>query len=36
MLIAAHALCLGLIPVSDNLREFARVPGLSVENRLAP
>jgi tRNA(fMet)-specific endonuclease VapC len=32
MLIAAHALTL----VTDNLREFSRVPGLSVENWLEP
>ncbi|UFP95809.1 type II toxin-antitoxin system VapC family toxin [Gloeobacter morelensis] len=36
MFIAAHALYLGLILVTDNLREFARIPGLSVENWLAP
>ena len=35
MLIAAHALALGLIVVSGNDREFARVPGLAVENWLA-
>lgn len=34
MLIAAHALALGLIVVSGNDREFARVPGLAVENWL--
>ncbi|MCX6594462.1 MAG: type II toxin-antitoxin system VapC family toxin [Acidobacteria bacterium] len=33
-LIAAHALALGLILVSDNTREFKRVPGLKVENWL--
>lgn len=32
MLIAAHALALGLILVSDNLREFERVAGLEVES----
>lgn len=35
MLIAAHALALGLIVVSGNDREFARVPGLAVDNWLA-
>jgi tRNA(fMet)-specific endonuclease VapC len=34
MLIAAHALSLGLILVSANQREFSRVPGLAVENWL--
>ncbi|RYG11874.1 MAG: type II toxin-antitoxin system VapC family toxin [Caulobacteraceae bacterium] len=32
MLIAAHALSLGCILVTDNEREFRRVPGLTVEN----
>ena len=32
MLIAAHALSLGLVLVSDNLKEFERVRGLQVEN----
>jgi tRNA(fMet)-specific endonuclease VapC len=31
-LIAAHALALGAILVTNNLREFRRVPELSVEN----
>lgn len=35
LLIAAHARALNRILVTDNLREFARVPGLSVENWLA-
>ncbi len=35
MLIAAHALCAGLTVVTANFREFARVPGLSVENWLS-
>lgn len=30
--IAAHALALGLPLVSNNLREFERVPGLALEN----
>ena len=30
--IAAHALALGVTLVSNNLREFARVPGLRLEN----
>ena len=34
MLIAAHALTLGLTVVTANEREFRRVPGLSVENWL--
>ena len=32
--IAAHALTLGLILVTANVREFSRVPGLIVENWL--
>ena len=32
MLIAAHALSLGLVLVSDNLGEFKRVRGLKIEN----
>lgn len=32
MLIAAHALSLKLVLVTDNVREFKRVRGLSVEN----
>ena len=31
-LIAAHALCLGLILVTNNTREFSRVDGLRMEN----
>ena len=31
-MIAAHALSLGLIVVTDNEREFRRVPGLTVQN----
>jgi tRNA(fMet)-specific endonuclease VapC len=34
MLIAAHALSLGLTLVSANQREFSRVPGLAVEDWL--
>lgn len=30
--IAAHALASGLILVSNNLREFGRIPGLATEN----
>lgn len=30
--IAAHALALDLVLVTDNVREFARIPGLSLEN----
>jgi tRNA(fMet)-specific endonuclease VapC len=32
LLIAAHARALGLVLVTNNVREFARVPGLVVEN----
>ncbi len=32
MLIAAHALSLGLVLVTDNVKEFKRVRGLEVEN----
>ncbi len=32
MLIAAHALALGLTLVTNNTREFRRVPGLRLEN----
>ena len=35
LLIAAHARALGLTLVTDNVREFSRVPGLAVENWLA-
>ncbi len=35
LLIAAHALALGLTVVTANEREFARVPGLEVENWLS-
>jgi len=33
-LIAAHAIALGIPLVTNNVREFARVPGLRVENWL--
>jgi tRNA(fMet)-specific endonuclease VapC len=32
MLIAAHAISADAVLVSDNVREFERVKGLSVEN----
>jgi tRNA(fMet)-specific endonuclease VapC len=32
LLIAAHARCLGLTLVTNNMREFSRVPGLKTEN----
>jgi tRNA(fMet)-specific endonuclease VapC len=32
LLLAAHARCLGLTLVTNNVREFSRVPGLAVEN----
>jgi tRNA(fMet)-specific endonuclease VapC len=35
LLIAAHALALNLILVTDNVGEFSRVPSLQVENWLA-
>lgn len=35
LLIAAHTLALDLVLVTDNVDEFARVPGLSIENWLA-
>lgn len=35
LLIAAHTLALDLILVTGNVDEFARVPGLSIENWLA-
>ncbi|MDO9335283.1 MAG: type II toxin-antitoxin system VapC family toxin [Caulobacter sp.] len=34
MLIAAHALALGCVLITDNEREFRRVPGLTLENWL--
>lgn len=34
LLIAAHALALDLTLVTDNVEEFARVPGLRLENWL--
>lgn len=34
MLIAAHALALGMTVVTDNTREFERVAGLPIENCL--
>ena len=33
-LIAAHARSLGAVLVTDNVREFSRVPDLAVENWL--
>lgn len=32
LFIAAHARCLGLVLVTNDTREFQRVPGLTVEN----
>ena len=36
LLIAAHALCLGLTLVSNNTKEFGRIQGLKIENRTEP
>lgn len=36
LLIAAQAVALGLTLVTDNEREFSRVPGLRIENWLRP
>jgi tRNA(fMet)-specific endonuclease VapC len=36
MLIASHARFLGLTLVTNNVREFQRVPGLRIENWAAP
>ncbi len=35
-LIAAHALSMGAVVVTDNVREFSRVPGLTAHNWLEP
>ena len=32
LLIASHARCLGMTLVTNNTREFSRVPGLKIEN----
>ena len=34
MMIAAHAMSIGATVVTNNLREFTRIPGLNVENWL--
>ena len=34
MLVAAHAIGAGLTLVTDNVREFSRVDGLTIENWL--
>ncbi len=35
-MIAAHALAMGAVVVTDNTRHFKRVPGLALENWLRP
>jgi tRNA(fMet)-specific endonuclease VapC len=35
-MIAAHALAIGAVVVTDNTRHFSRVPGLVIENWLRP
>jgi len=35
-LIAAHAASLGVTVVTNNMRDFAKYPGIAVENWLAP
>jgi len=35
-MIAAHALAIGAVVVTDNTRHFSRVPGLALENWLRP
>lgn len=35
-MIVAHALSRGLTLVTDNMGEFARIPGLNLENWLEP
>jgi tRNA(fMet)-specific endonuclease VapC len=35
LLIASHALCLDAVLVTENTREFKRVPDLKIENWLA-
>jgi tRNA(fMet)-specific endonuclease VapC len=32
LLIAAHAVCLDVALVTDNVREFKRIPDLKIEN----
>lgn len=36
ILIAGHARSLGLVVITNNVAEFARVPGLEIENWLTP
>lgn len=35
-MIAGHALAIGAVVVTDNVRHFSRVPGLELENWLRP
>lgn len=35
LLIAAHARCIGASLVTNNVKDFGRIKGLKVENRMA-